>query len=453
MKYTFWRSQGWANAQLLFPLIILGCLIPLAVKAQVTPDGTTSTTVNQNGNNFTIEQGDRVGDNLFHSFNEFSVPTLGSALFNNASDIANIFSRVTGSNISSIDGLLSANGTANLYLINPNGIIFGQNARLDLGGSFFASTADSLLFEGNNEFSASNPQAPPLLEVSIPIGAIYRDNPGDITNLSFAQNSAGDFAGLEVDTGKNLTLLGGSIDFETGRATTRGGNIKLGGLSEAGTVILNEDGSLIFPENIARSDIFLSDAIVEVSGSSGGNIQIEGSQLDVTEGSLIFSNTLGTEAGGDVILRTAEEITISDSALIIVSVLGSGLGGNVRIETGQLIMQDGGEVGTSTFDTGNAGDLIVRASAIEITGTTIDGQFPSGLFSQVRGTGDAGDVIIDTERLIVSDGGQLLSDNIPNSEGQGGTLNIQASKSVNLAIAIFVNSCVKSWLIIFTHLH
>jgi filamentous hemagglutinin family protein len=120
------------------PLATFSCLIPLSTQAQVTPDGTTSTTVNKNGSNFTIEQGDRVGDNLFHSFNEFSVPTLGSAAFNNPSDIANIFSRVTGSSISSIDGLISANGAANLFLINPNGIIFGENASLNLGGSFGA---------------------------------------------------------------------------------------------------------------------------------------------------------------------------------------------------------------------------------------------------------------------------------------------------------------------------
>lgn len=186
------------------PLATLTCLIPLSTQAQIIPDGTTSTTVNEDGNNFTIEQGDRVGDNLFHSFNEFSVPTLGAAVFNNAGDIANIFSRVTGGSISSIDDLLGAKGTANLYLINPNGIIFGENASLNLGGSFFASTADSLLFEGDTEFSAVNPQATPLLEVSIPIGARFRDNPGNIVNRSFAQNSAGEPVGLEVDTEKTL---------------------------------------------------------------------------------------------------------------------------------------------------------------------------------------------------------------------------------------------------------
>ena len=87
-------------------LATFSCLCSAAAIAQVTADGTTATTVNQIGNNYTIEQGDRIGDNLFHSFEEFSVPTLGSAIFNNANDIANIFSRVTGSNISNIDGVL-----------------------------------------------------------------------------------------------------------------------------------------------------------------------------------------------------------------------------------------------------------------------------------------------------------------------------------------------------------
>ena len=100
---------------LIWPLATFGCLIPLTAGAQIIADGTTSTTVNQVGNDFTIEDGSRVGESLFHSFDKFSVPTLGSAVFNNASDIANIFSRVTGSNTSNIDGLLGANGAANLF--------------------------------------------------------------------------------------------------------------------------------------------------------------------------------------------------------------------------------------------------------------------------------------------------------------------------------------------------
>ena len=159
-------------------------LLPLNAQAQtpIEEDGTTSTTVTNTTTGVQIDNGDRSGGNLFHSFQEFSVPTGQEAFFNNASDIANIFSRVTGSNISEIDGSIRANGTANLFLINPNGIIFGENASLNIGGSFFATTADSILFEGDVEFSASD-RSTPLLTSSIPIGANFRNEPGTITYI------------------------------------------------------------------------------------------------------------------------------------------------------------------------------------------------------------------------------------------------------------------------------
>jgi filamentous hemagglutinin family protein len=130
---------------------ILASSLVLPAMAQVTSDGTIDTVVNQSGNNFTILNGADKGNNLFHSFSNFSILTNGSATFDlvNTPNITTIFSRVTGSSASNIDGLIRTVNNSNpvsLFLINPNGIIFGQNASLNIGGSFVGTTANSIKF-------------------------------------------------------------------------------------------------------------------------------------------------------------------------------------------------------------------------------------------------------------------------------------------------------------------
>ena len=435
-------QQAFFPAISILSLAILGCSISLSVKAQVIPDGTTSTTVNQNENNFTIEQGDRVGDNLFHSFNEFSVPTLGSAVFNNAGDIANIFSRVTGSSISNIDGLLGANGTANLYLINPNGIIFGENASLNLGGSFFASTADSLLFEGDTEFSAVNPQAPPLLEVNIPIGARFRDNPGDIVNRSVVQNSEEEVIGLEVLSSKNLTFLGGNLNFEGGHLTARGGNIELGGLSQAGTVDIDLDSNLNFPENTTRADIILSDASeISARGSGGGNININARNLTLEaeegevnsriEAGISSDSTSANDTAGDITID-ANNLFLNNSGIINgVEQEAIGNGGNVEITTDSFSIINGAFVSASTSGQGNAGIVEINSNSISIDGGNSDG-FAGGIFSQVSAgaIGNSGEINIITGNLTLANGTDILASTF--GEGNAGNVTITASDSITI---------------------
>ncbi|WZI66583.1 MAG: filamentous hemagglutinin N-terminal domain-containing protein [Gloeotrichia echinulata IR180] len=152
---------------------------------QLTPFGTTNTIVNPNGNNFTILNGIEKGNNLFHSFSNFSVPNGGSASFDliNTPNIRTIFSRVTGGKVSDINGLLqtlNGNYPVSLFLMNPAGIMFGKNAALNIGGSFVGTTANSIKFSDGTEFSAVNTATPPLLTMSVPIGLQLGSSVGQI---------------------------------------------------------------------------------------------------------------------------------------------------------------------------------------------------------------------------------------------------------------------------------
>jgi filamentous hemagglutinin family protein len=372
--------------------------------AQISSDGTLpiNSNVTQDSNTFNITGGTQAGSNLFHSFKEFSVPNSSTASFNNMGDIQNIISRVTGSSVSNIDGLIRANGTANLFLINPNGIIFGRNARLDIGGSFLASTGSSLKFPDNLEFSAINPQSAPLLSINVPIGLQYGVNPGSIlvqgdgqgirrTNKLIDTENA-----LRVQPNQTLALVGGDISLKGATLKTAGGRIEFGSVAGEGLVRLtptNKGFSLSYDSGIQNfRDIKLSQqAVVDASGNGGGDIQIQGRRISLTSGSQIEASTLGTETGGTLLVNGSELVELSGTGTSfreITATLGaqvypkvSGAGGNLIIKTGQLILRDGARISAETFGTGKggvAGTISITANSVRLDQGTIQANALSG---------------------------------------------------------------------------
>ncbi len=406
-----------------------------SASAQIIPDDTTNTTVKINGNNSSINGGDRAGSNLFHSFSDFSIPNDGAAFFNNAAEIVNIFSRVTGGNISNINGLLGANGTANLFLINPAGIRFGPDAKLDLGGSFYGSTADSILFP-DGEFRATDLDNPPLITINAPIGLNFRDNPGAIVNKSFVQNSTGAIVGLEVASGANLTLVGGDLNFEAGKATAKGGNIELGGLSAAGTVDINNDGSLGFRDHAAKADINLSQAAeVDVRGTGDGSITINTRNLSLEAMSTIRAGitaeaTASETQAGDITINATENITVDDSSIInLVGADAVGNSGGIIIRTGSITLTNGGKVNVNSFGQGNTGDINITATDT----ITIDGETSAAITSNISSQGDVGNggnITISTDNLTLTNGGEINASTL--GTGNGGSVTITAKDTITI---------------------
>ncbi|MEB3279664.1 MAG: filamentous hemagglutinin N-terminal domain-containing protein [Lyngbya sp.] len=466
------------------------CLTPLATVAQIIPDnslGNENSVVvpNQNIRGISsdrIDGGAVRGGNLFHSFQEFNVDEGRGAYFSNPDNIVNILTRVTGGNLSQILGTLGVLGNANLFLINPNGIVFGPNARLDVGGSFFASTADGILFENGFEFAASNPEAPPLLTINIPIGLNLRENPGTIVNQAAPQlvrpdgnplrNDAGFLIpqGLNVPQNQTLALVGGDVLFDGGFAISPGSRIQLGGLSEPGIIQINPDMTLTFPDNIQRGNVGLTNqSQINVRADGGGDVNINARNVEISGGSIIragIDDGLGfyEAQGGDVNINaqenvlitgaessirnnigvdsigqpgninvTAQSFTINDGGFLNTSLFGKGNAGNINIFTNSLVMSNQTALNAANFGQGNAGVVSISAmDSVELSNSFI--------FANVgrNAVGNSGAIEINTGNLLLSQGAQIITDT--SGVGHAGVISIFATDFIELSSSnIFSN--------------
>lgn len=431
----------------------LWCLsITTPTQAQVPQGDTTlpnDSIVTPNGKTNVITGGTQAGPNLFHSFTEFSVPTNGSASFQQVDQkIENVISRVTGSLESNINGLievLQANGTvssADFFLLNPNGIIFGPNASLNIGGSFLASTASSLNFADNTQFSATDPQATPLLTVSVPSGLQFGGNAGRV----LIQGS-----GLAVRPGSTLALVGSDIRLQGGdlaasfgtNLAAPGGRIELGSVASNSLVSLNstnEGWSLGYRGVQSFRDIQLSQgAYVDAGGEGSGSIQVQGRRITLTDGSVVGAATKGSKPGGTLTITASNSIELTggidieggfyySSLFNEVEAGATGPGGDLTITTKHLLVRDGALVSTRTYGEGQGGDLTVTASdSVELIGTSTDSFTGSGLFAQTQkgATGAGGNLSIFTKKLTVKDGAQANATTF--GTGDAGNLTVQAA--------------------------
>ncbi|MBE9129121.1 MULTISPECIES: filamentous hemagglutinin N-terminal domain-containing protein [unclassified Coleofasciculus] len=421
--------------------------------AQITPDTTLGIEESVVTPNVTIkglsadliEGGAQREANLFHSFSDFNVQQQQRVYFANPIGIENIFSRITGSQVSKILGTLGVNGGANLYLLNPNGIIFGANAKLDVPGSFAASTDNSIIFGNGVEFSATNPEAPPLLAINVTPGLQYGQvNPksaiASTGNLAAGEDLTLIGSNLKVQgslqAGRNLTLI--AADTVQVRDTTSnpfiaaaGNRLFIEGVNRLG----------IFALNHAESGLFAGGDLVLRSGNTvtgdahyttGGNFRLE--QLDGTPGMLKSPNDPVIRASGDVILGGYQgvslhifaggSVTIPGGVFITGSDVQDGIEENITLSDGTTVSINGKTQPTLDI---RAGTTAVGSPGIEDTPP------PSGVivppFPNPIGAATSADITIGG---IVNQGGVVYLTNQyqPNLSLPGGTITVNGVTTV-----------------------
>jgi filamentous hemagglutinin family protein len=449
--------------------------------AQVTSDPSLGTVVTPNGTTFQITGGTTVGDtNLFHSFSSFSVPDGGIADFLNNSTLSNIFARVTGGSPSNIQGLIRSQGNTNLFLINPSGIIFGQNAQLNIGGSFVGTTANVIQFGNQGAFIASTSQNDVSLLTVNPSAFLFNQLAAQtITNQSVANPINPSIVGgngLRVRDGKSLLLVGGNVNLEGGNLRVPGGRVELGGVAPNGTVGLFVDGNnlrLNFPDGVA--DVTLTnEAEVNVSGEGGGSIAINARNLNMAGVSRLQAGIapdlgfLGSQAG-NIEVNATENITLIGGSSIDNSVQfgatgragnvlitadtiafdgnsryfrasgaysrilegARGQGGNIEVKARSLQLTHGAVITTSTRGLGNAGSVTIIADTVSFDGqgdfnTVLGFKQSSAAFSAVTevGEGQGGSVNVKARSLSLTNGGAIITSTL--GQGDAGNIFINA---------------------------
>lgn len=390
----------------------VGAFLAGAVHAQVSLDGTLGPAGTLPGPDYQIgaELGRQVGGNLFHSFDQFSIHTGESATFSGPNSVTNIIGRVTGGNESFIDGALrSTIPGANLYLLNPAGVLFGEHAQLDVPGSVHVSTADYLRLSDGGRFDARTPANSVLTVAPVAAFGFLGGTPGRITVEG---------AFLRVPEGQTLSLIGGDITLTNATLYAPAGRINVAAVGSAGEVIPTDTdlvmqgfgrlGAISVERTAAErtqiDEVELGD--IDTSGPGGGSIFIRGGQFVARGRSLTQANTTGDRDGR-----------------------------SVSIEVNRLALTEGARITSNTSGAGRGGDINVTATDVMIDGAYFDPETEtlssSGLFANASSdSSQAGNITLTAIRLSLTRGGAITS--VASGDSRSGDLNITATESIDI---------------------
>lgn len=451
------RAAGLAG---LLPAVLLLAAAPAS--AQVVADGTVGTSVAAAPDGVAIGGGTLLGGNLFHSFRSFSIPAGTAATFADPGrPVGHVIGRVTGGEVSRIDGTLrSAVPGAGLWLVNPAGIALGPGAAVDVPGALHLSTADEVRLADGTAFGAASP-AGSRLSIAPPVAfGFLAPRPAALTVAT---------RGLNAAPGAALTFAGGSVGFRNATVNGTGGRIDIVAAGGPGAVEIGAAGARP-ADGMALADVGLGSAsfvgVRATAGHPGGSLAIRAGSLDVAELSFLFAENQGRVAPPSLDIAVTGDVRVALAGGISTGVFGqtsdlTGQAGPLSITARAMLFESGGSIlsqnfsdlpgsditlraaetirltgdaslgssafAVTAFGTGPAGNLDIRAAALELTEASNITAAGSAFE-----TGDAGNIAITVRRLSLSGGANIYGNTIRGG-GDGGSITIDASESVRLS--------------------
>ena len=431
-------------------VLLLG--LSVSAGAEIITDGSLGVASTLRGPDFqiTADLGQQRGGNLFHSFRRFNIASKERATFTGPADITTIISRVTGGGTSTIDGLLRSRiKNANLFLLNPDGVVFGPNARLDISGSVHVSSGDYLALDDLTRFMAT-PQAGEILTTAAPTAFGFLGESGGAIRIRGSD--------LDLADGETLTLAANGITLDKAAVTADQGAMQLFSVATAGEVSVNTGDTAAID---GYGAIAMDNSTLELKGDGGNGVLLQGEDIVLhdseittwTEGrlhsealTLRASGSLGvtdstiatytTNSGhsGAIHLSVARDLTIANSTVAtVVASKGTGDAGAIHIDADNLHLSNRGEIQSyaDSNTSGHAGAISLDVGKLLIDGNgNGSNSFPpsvgAGIVSYTHSTGNASAINIAADEVEVFHGGGVVTDTF--AGGNAGSIQITAER-------------------------
>ena len=222
------------------------------------------------------------GVNLFHSFSTFDVGVWAIRHCSRPIPLlptSNVIARVAGTTPSTIDGTLasSVDGAA-LYFLNPNGVVFGASARIDVPGALHVATASTLAMLPDDPDGALTFTGDVRLGVAQPSTFGFLDRPVTLavegSTLDAAPGSVLSLVGHDVRIGP-----GAAAAASCGAACLRapGGSIRVAAVGNARRVPVNLDAFV--PGQTGEALIVAPNVLIDARGNRTGRLAIRGGNV------------------------------------------------------------------------------------------------------------------------------------------------------------------------------